>query len=249
MKFYYRIINFILILKVQALVFLLEYKKHFKLNNEKSKTLRELLDDFQFRNGWYVTSTHPIWQGNDPKKKCSYSKNNIKNDNSLRIIREQSDAWKYTGVMMFSEKKYHSAIFSISVDTDFTENAKFAFWLKNTKRDVKEIDIVEIFQEKFFTFLGCKYTKATLTLHWGNCYEKDHKFYARSIWITEDSHTYSLLRENGKLRWYVDGLLAMISNDPHKDDDMNIIIEFSNEKELNEDTAIAIIDDFEIVEK
>lgn len=249
MELTYRILNFFLIIKTQILVFF-KIKRETNFKNEEGIISYDNLRGTMFKNGWYVTETNGEWKGQDPSKKCWFNPDCVKADGSLRLYTDfnRIPYWTYSGVMKYSARSFRDGIFHIEVDTDFTKNAKFAFWLKNKEKDVKEIDIVEIFHEKFVKIFGFRYTPALLSLHWGSNYGYDHKFISKSIWIDEDSHTFTLTRVGYQLRWYVDGHLAMISNDPHKYDDMLAIIEYSNTKELNDDTAIAIIDDFAIFE-
>lgn len=235
----YKIITFFLIIRTQFMV-LLGRKKSFTFNLDLFLNYNDYVNEINFVTGWYVTK-NGILNRQNPYKLSWYDKENARQD-VLKLYKTTSKApWTHSGIIKHSELTFMDGIFIVDADPDFVKNAKFSFWLKDKKKDVREIDVVEISCEKFVNLFGVKFTPATMSAHYGTNYKSDHYFTSRSIWVNEKSHEYMLIRSGKKLKWYIDGYLAMVAENKDKWSDMSVIMGYDNTKEIGKHTSICRI--------
>ncbi len=194
-------------------------------------------------NGWYVNTG-----GNDKRQLCTFDdhpKMWIKKRIHITKSIDVPSPFKYKGVMKYSESQYYNVGVSIVIKLNKFKNAKFALWLKNYAHDVYEVDAVEVFNRKFRFWRT--FTRAIFTLHEGKNYGKDHKFTVKGLWLrTGKEYRFTLIREKGFLKWYVNNFLIRKEKDPYPSMPLGVIVDYSNDRPLEVEMASMRFKDLEV---
>ena len=188
----------------------------------------------RWNNGWYVNGG-----GSDERNDYSYDAKNVYPGNGklqLDLIAQYPEGtdpfamtYPFSGVMFYSREKFKFGRFRITVKVDDVKQTTFAAWLKDPEKDVNEIDIFELFNNK-------RKTKAEFTHHWGTNYTTDHKksTTSRKARLTKKLTTFELDWKPNKLTWYMDGVPVKILYNSIPQVEMIFIINFGTHNKTHD---------------
>ena len=177
-------------------------------------------------NGWYVNGG-----GSDERNDYSYDAKNVHPENGklkLDLVSQYPEGtdpfamtFPFSGVMFYSSEKFKFGRFRITVKVDDVKQTTFAAWLKDPEKDVNEIDIIELFNNK-------RKIKAEFSNHWGTSYTTDHhkSTTCKKARLTKKLTTFELDWKPNKLTWYKDGVPVKILYNNIPQVEMVFIINF-----------------------
>lgn len=202
------------------------WRYYYRSATKKPQDLKNTHPYFiPFRN--YISGIYWNENKSDPRETAAFVPANIKNLSGLNYTLQltnqphtehpqpgehwQGGSYRYSGAMMYGSQDFpvQGLKVSCTIELPHRRNVKTALWLKNIKKDINEIDIFEVFNQRILNVFGLKFIRITFTAFEGSNYKSHSRRFSTSLWYRAGKKfKISFEESGGMMHWYLNGYLV-----------------------------------------